>query len=252
MLAIDEGIAGYRDDSLEKVYLAQKKYGLQLQVLSYKDLYEGWTMDRIVKMIGSKQNCSYCGILRRQALERGSRLLRANKIATGHNADDSIETILMNFLRGDLNRLRRCCGPITGTGADDASHENVGGLVRVKPFYYSCEKEVVLYCHFLQLDYFSTECSYSPNAFRGHVRVLVKDVEADDPRKLRVALLNAEKMLRSLPQESASDKKKIPVQDCSLCGLPCSGDVCQACALVEQLNSNQVSRNCQCSSTSGN
>eukprot|EP01054_Gregarina_sp_Poly1_P005198 Gregarina_sp_Poly_1__5197@NODE_2754_length_1756_cov_182_014210_g1476_i1_p2_GENE_NODE_2754_length_1756_cov_182_014210_g1476_i1NODE_2754_length_1756_cov_182_014210_g1476_i1_p2_ORF_typecomplete_len207_score19_05ATP_bind_3/PF01171_20/7_9e31PAPS_reduct/PF01507_19/3_6e07ThiI/PF02568_14/0_00016QueC/PF06508_13/0_00034tRNA_Me_trans/PF03054_16/0_0024NAD_synthase/PF02540_17/0_011XAF1_C/PF18608_1/16XAF1_C/PF18608_1/70_NODE_2754_length_1756_cov_182_014210_g1476_i111061726 len=96
MLAIDEGIQGYRDDSLKCVELAQRKYNLPLKVISYEDIYEGWTMDRIVGVIGGKQNCSYCGILRRQALERGSRSFNADKMATGHNADDSVETILMN------------------------------------------------------------------------------------------------------------------------------------------------------------
>lgn len=44
MLAIDEGIKGYRDDSLEAVKRNQKVEGLQLLILGYKDLY-GWTMD---------------------------------------------------------------------------------------------------------------------------------------------------------------------------------------------------------------
>ena len=41
------------------------QYGLPLQILSYKDLY-GWTMDDIVKMIGLKNNCTFCGVFRRQ------------------------------------------------------------------------------------------------------------------------------------------------------------------------------------------
>ena len=44
MLAIDEGIKGYRDDSLEAVKRNQKEEELPLQILSYKELY-GWTMD---------------------------------------------------------------------------------------------------------------------------------------------------------------------------------------------------------------
>ena len=29
------------------------------------------------------------------------------------------------------------------------------------------EKEIVMYAYFKKLDYFSTECIYSPNAYRG-------------------------------------------------------------------------------------
>lgn len=69
LLSIDEGITGYRDDSLETVKLNEKTYGIPLTILSYADLYE-WTMDEVVKKIGLNNNCSYCGVFRRQALER--------------------------------------------------------------------------------------------------------------------------------------------------------------------------------------
>lgn len=39
---------------------------------------------------------------------------QADKIATGHNADDIAETVLLNILRGDLPRLSRCAAIITG------------------------------------------------------------------------------------------------------------------------------------------
>ncbi len=51
---------------------------------------------------------TFCGVFRRQALDRGAMKLAVNKIATGHNADDIAETILMNILRGDIARLKRC------------------------------------------------------------------------------------------------------------------------------------------------
>lgn len=40
-------------------------------------------MDEIVKEIGLKNNCTFCGVFRRQALDRGATLLKADKIATG-------------------------------------------------------------------------------------------------------------------------------------------------------------------------
>ena len=42
--------------------------------------------------------------LRLQALDRGGALKAAQKIATGHNADDIAETVLLNIIRGDLPR----------------------------------------------------------------------------------------------------------------------------------------------------
>jgi cytoplasmic tRNA 2-thiolation protein 1 len=65
LLSIDEGISGYRDDSLACVQRNQERYGLPLTVVSYRQLY-GWTMDEIVKEIGTKNNCTFCGVFRRQ------------------------------------------------------------------------------------------------------------------------------------------------------------------------------------------
>jgi cytoplasmic tRNA 2-thiolation protein 1 len=57
LLSIDEGITGYRDDSLETVKRNSLEYELPLYILSYKDLY-GWSMDDIVAEIGLKGNCT--------------------------------------------------------------------------------------------------------------------------------------------------------------------------------------------------
>uniref|UniRef100_A0A453PNC1 Uncharacterized protein n=2 Tax=Aegilops tauschii subsp. strangulata TaxID=200361 RepID=A0A453PNC1_AEGTS len=53
LLSIDEGITGYKDDSLETVKRNEIQYGLPLKIVSYKELYD-WTMDDIVKAIGLK------------------------------------------------------------------------------------------------------------------------------------------------------------------------------------------------------
>ena len=95
LLSIDEGITGYRDDSLETVKRNSQQYNMNLCILGYKELY-GWTMDEVVQQIGKKGNCTYCGVFRRQALDRGAAKVGVNHVVTGHNADDVAETVLMN------------------------------------------------------------------------------------------------------------------------------------------------------------
>jgi tRNA(Ile)-lysidine synthase TilS/MesJ len=73
----------------------QIEYGLPLKILSYNELY-GWTMDKIVSQVGKKNNCTFCGVFLRQALDRGAAQLGVDHIVTGHNADDIAETVLMN------------------------------------------------------------------------------------------------------------------------------------------------------------
>jgi len=190
LLSVDEGIKGYRDDSLETVKRNAVQYDMPLKVVGYDELY-GWTMDQVVEAIGKKGNCTYCGVFRRQALDRGAKMLGIRHVVTGHNADDVAETILMNLLRGDLPRLSRSTSIITGSEQSEVR--------RSKPLKYAYEKEIVLYAHHKKLDYFSTECIYSPEAFRGSARSLIKNLEKVRPSAILDIVRSGEDMARLVP-----------------------------------------------------
>ena len=98
-------------------------------------------------------------------------------LSAGHNADDVAETIVMNVLRGDVARLQRCTAIKTGSSSAAEGSSDSESIPRSKPFKYAYEKEIVMYAYFKKLDYFSTECIYSPNAYRGHARTFIKDLE---------------------------------------------------------------------------
>lgn len=199
LLSIDEGIKGYRDDSLETVKRNALQYDMPLKIVGYDELY-GWTMDQVVDAIGKKGNCTYCGVFRRQALDRGAKMLGIKHVVTGHNADDVAETILMNLLRGDLPRLARSTSIVTG----DENSE----VRRSKPLKYAYEKEIVLYAHHKKLDYFSTECIYSPEAFRGSARTLIKNLERVRPSAILDVVRSGEDMAKLVPAEISSSHCK--------------------------------------------
>jgi tRNA(Ile)-lysidine synthase TilS/MesJ len=50
----------------------------------------------VPRHVGETDSGTYCGVFRRQALDRGSTHLGINHILTGHNADDMAETVIMN------------------------------------------------------------------------------------------------------------------------------------------------------------
>ncbi|CAO3593277.1 unnamed protein product [Absidia cylindrospora] len=178
-------------------------------------------MDEIVKEVGLKNNCTYCGVFRRQALDRGSVMLGVDHIVTGHNADDIAETILMNIFRGDVARLGRCTEIVT---------QGESMIRRSKPFKYTYEKEIVMYAYFKKLDYFSTECIYSPNAYRGHARTFLKDLEAIRPSSIIDIIHSGEAF-------EIKTGIKMPTQKtCERCGYMSSNDVCKGCVLLEGLN----------------
>jgi cytoplasmic tRNA 2-thiolation protein 1 len=70
---------------------------------------------------------------------------------------------------------------------------------RSKPLKYAYEKEIVLYAHHRGLRYFSTECVYSPEAFRGGARALVKDLERARPSAILDLVRSGEEMARLCP-----------------------------------------------------
>ena len=90
-----------------------------------------------------------------------------------------------------------------------------------------------MYAYHKKLDYFSTECIYSPFAYRGHVRELIKDLESTRPQSIIDIIQSAE-------QIQVSEKNKpVNKQKCEKCGFMTSNKVCKACILLEGLNKNK-------------
>ena len=232
LLSVDEGIIGYRDDSLATVKRNQKQYGLPLEIVSFKELYN-WTMDEIVACAGIRNSCTYCGVFRRQALDRGAEKLGINHVITGHNADDMAETVLMNILRGDVARLEKSTAIITKSKGSP--------IKRSKPFKYSYQKEIVLYAHYKKLDYFSTECTYAPEAFRGTAREFMKNLESVRPSCIIDIIHSGENLV--LKKKDASQTKHgatgfVDGNRCEKCGYLSSNKKCKACILLEGLEAN--------------
>ncbi|KAL6925812.1 nucleotidyltransferase [Hanseniaspora valbyensis] len=253
LLSIDEGIVGYRDDSLATVKRNKEQYNLPLEIVSYRDLYN-WTMDEIVACAGVRSSCTYCGVFRRQALDRGAMKLEIDHVVTGHNADDMAETVLMNILRGDINRLEKSTSIMTSSAGSPVK--------RSKPFKYSYQKEIVLYAHYKKLDYFSTECTYAPEAFRGTAREYMKSLEAIRPsciidiihsgenlvlkpkkeKKITAKFKNIKKSENNMEMEVKSNGTISLFKDgnrCERCGYLSSNKICKACILLEGLEKNR-------------
>ncbi|KAG0688028.1 nucleotidyltransferase [Pichia californica] len=257
LLSVDEGIVGYRDDSLATVKRNQLQYNMPLEIVSYKDLYN-WTMDEIVSCTNVKSSCTYCGVLRRQALDRGALKLDIHHVVTGHNADDMAETVLMNLLRGDTARIENSVNVTTNSTGSPVK--------RSKPFKYTYQKEIVLYAHYKKLDYFSTECTYAPEAFRGTARVLLKNLESVRPsciidiihsgehfklksrkerivknKKLQKTTKNPESQneMEIRPDGSVSISASKDGNRCERCGYLSMNKICKACILLEGLEANR-------------
>ena len=107
-------------------------------------------------------------------------------------------------------------------------------MPRSKPFKYAYEKEIVMYAYFNDLDYFSTECIYSPNAYRGYAREFLKDIERVRPAGILDIIHAAEHMHVQAAGSALAAPQQVQ-HACAKCGYMSSQPVCQACVLLRGL-----------------
>lgn len=221
-IAINEGIQGYRDKTLEKAKDFCQKNNIKLDIFSYKEEF-GLSLDEMLKAINAKP-CSACGIFRRYLLNKKSKELGLTKIATGHNLDDECQSIIMNQMRNDIGASARL-GPKTGI------IHNGKFVQRIKPLYLCTEKEVTTYA-FLNglLDEFN-ECPHVPQSFRAQVRDTLNDLENKFPGT-KYSIVNS--FLQTLPLLKKQFKYDA-IKICTKCNEPAANDVCNACVYLEKL-----------------
>ena len=168
-ITIDEGIKGYRENTIDHAIKLTGELGIRHIIRSFEDEFET-SLDALTR---EKENraCTLCGVLRKNILNKAARELGANKIAIGHNLDDESQTILMNYMRGDIDRLKRM---IPGT-------IQKGMVPRIKPLRSIPEKEVALYGFLNNLPVSMDECPYAGFALRNEIRELLNNYEVNHP-----------------------------------------------------------------------
>ncbi|MEM3028151.1 MAG: TIGR00269 family protein [Candidatus Bathyarchaeia archaeon] len=225
-ITVDEGIRGYRKEALKIASKVCSELKIPHIIVSFKELY-GATLDRIVGKAmsqGSKlEPCSYCGVLRRKALNIGAKRLGVMKLATAHNLDDEVQTLLINVFHGDIFRLARS-GPI--------SPNSFGRFpIRVKPLYEVPEPEVTLYAYTRRLRFQSKPCPYARFSLRTEVRSIVNRLEFAHPG-MKFTILKTFEKIRPWSNLAVKD---LELRECEGCGEPSIGRLCKACEMLLQL-----------------
>ncbi len=217
-LAIDEGIAGYRDKTLDDLRLICADLGVKLNIVSYQEQL-GTTLDAYLLKNKSARACTSCGVWRRHLLNKFSQGYDA--IATGHNLDDEAQSILMNLLKSNVQVLARL-GPKSGIIA------HAGFTPRVKPLYFIHERETAAYALLKGLSVQFTECPNAAEAFRSSARDGLNDLEAAEPGSKRNLvdwfLANLPELKQKFSQDATALLK------CKECGEPTTRDICKSCS----------------------
>ncbi len=229
-VTVDEGIEGYRSSSLDICREVTTRLGVPWALITTKDL-AGYTIDAYaagtngpageVHPNAPRPACGACGVFRRVGMNRLAREAGAAAIVTGHNLDDQAQTILMNHLKGDIDRLARMA-------PHDGAHPTEGLVPRLMPFRMIPEKEVLLYAVLNDLPiHDEAECPYAARSHRFAMRDVLVGLEDLTPGT-RHALLRGQDRLQPILRAGL---KLQPAGRCVECGEATSGTTCVACGL---------------------
>lgn len=220
-VTVDEGIEGYRPESIPFAQALCRELGLEHHIITYREVV-GWDMDGVVASDPNSIPCSYCGVFRRKSLNVLSKLVEADYLATGLNLDDTAQSILMNMGRADIDKMARM-GP----------HDYVQpGLVpRVQPLRTIPEAEVYLYALLQGISFYDGICPYAERAMRNRYREVLHLLERDSPGT-RHALLSSHEELRPMLADRYPPAQLV---SCGRCGEPTVGSLCQSCRMTDRL-----------------
>ena len=212
-LAIDEGIKGYRQQTIDFLKKFCEKHKIPLEIKSFRE-EAGKDLDDM-KHIGPA--CNVCGTYRRFMLNKYSQ--EYDKIATGHNLDDEAQAVFMNLFKAQTELFDRQ-GPKTKEGR--------GFTQKIKPLYKLKEKEILAYAFIKGFDVPTEECPYTHLSFRAKVREFINREEAKEEGIKKNIV---EKFL----EIKKNDDEPIITNTCKECGYPSQEDICKACKLKKEI-----------------
>ncbi len=215
-LTIDEGIEGYRNRSIEIANELAEKLNIEHHTVSFKDEFNIRVDD-----IKTDKYCTYCGVFRRDLLNKAAQNLNATKIAVGHNLDDEAQSVIMNFFKGDLSKFSRL-----GEASDGGNF-----IKKIKPMRGIAEKEIMLYALLNNIPFYDGECPHSFNNMRRDVQTMLNNLEEKYPGSKLQVVRFYDKIKPDIKE------KDMPLNNCKICGATSSQPVCKSCELLEKAKS---------------
>ncbi len=219
-ISVDEGISGYRKHGIDAAIHNAEICDVPLIQKSFKK-EEGFALDDIYHCF--KSACIPCGVFRRNILNKTAYKLGIDKIATGHNLDDEIQSFIMSFSRGDTVKFSKF-GPEL-----DKIHEKL--VPRIKPLWNTPEKDVGIWAILNNIDVHFDECPYSNLSLRAKIKNFLNVTESKH-KGTKENIMNSFIKILDVPSSSTF------LNECELCGEPTSGKICKTCEIKEIININ--------------
>jgi len=223
-VTVDAHIGCYTQKNLENIRTVCNTLKVSLHELPFRKIF-GASLCYIRDMLKAKghdlKSCTVCGVLRRSLLNKKSRELGATKLVMGHNLDDEAQAFVMNLFKNRLELSARM-GPVNGKNQE-------GFVSRIKPLYFTPEKDVIRYSQLMQFPVHIGKCPCSVEGFRNQVKDFLNRMELQNK--------NVKQTIVSYVLKNVSKIKNNPqtLNDCSLCGEPCAEQQCRPCQILSYL-----------------
>jgi len=241
-LIINEGVEGYREKAVKTATENCEKLKIKYTIIDFKKEF-GITNDEMMPILKKNEKlggtCSFCGTLRRNIMNKYAKKFNANKLATGHNLDDEVQSFVMNVFNNDYERMKRM-------GAHTGIIEHEGFVKRIKPLYETPETEIIAYCAYKGIKHYSEECCpYSWSAKRNEYREMLNQFE-DRFAGTKFSILRFYENLKKdvLPQARiVSQKQSNALHECKNCKEPTERELCKACEMILLLKKESKTKN---------
>lgn len=218
-IAVDEGIKDFRMLTLRNAEKIANELEIELFTFSFAEEF-GFTLDEVASKGFEQAPCTFCGVLRRKILDKKARELGATKVATAHNLDDEVQSIQINYIRGDMDRLRRLRG------------RREEFVPRIKPLRNILEKESALYALVAGIPIATIHCPYAERSFRFTVKRMLNEFEMRHAGTKYAMMRGYERLLQFLPTEQSNKQ----LLRCERCGEASASGICKACEIIARMN----------------
>ncbi|MEA3430469.1 MAG: TIGR00269 family protein [Nanoarchaeota archaeon] len=225
-ITINAFIGNYSKTNLENCIKFCEKYKIKLHHVSFKQEF-GHSLCYLTSLLRNKgikiNSCTVCGVLRRYLVNKFCRDMKASKVALGHNMDDEVQAIMMNFFRGNPKMSARM-GPMSGLIKDKRF------VPRIKPLYLISEDEIAQYSKLHKFNVVYTDCPCSAESYRNSIKKMLNVLEKKD-KDIKINIMN--NFLRSRQKLRKHYKTNEKIKTCTNCGEPARGNLCKTCQLLE-------------------
>lgn len=219
---IDLGMGDYSKKCLDSVKKLCNDFGIKVHLYDIKKEM-GSSMCYIRAKVQNEKkglkNCAICGVIKKWIMNREARKLKVDKIATGHNLDDEVQTFLINIFKGSPELS-------AGSGAITKNVKDKKFITRIKPLFYIAEEDIRKYSKEKKLPVVYKKCPCALDSYRIQMREFVNTLTKKEKQDI---IKKFEKLINKIKKD-----KSVKINYCEKCGEPSRNKICKMCELVKK------------------